>query len=544
MSDLSMPGLDVWPTERLGELCDILIGRTPSRNRPELWNGEHPWLSIADMNQGRRIRTTKEKITTLGVSESGSRLIPTGTVLLSFKLSIGKVAVADIDTYTNEAIAALPILNPKKLSRGYLFWTLRSIRLDEEVDVAAKGKTLNKAKLERLEIPLPPLDEQKRIAAVLDKADALRRQRQNSLKLTEKLLQSVFIDMFGDPKTNSNNWEVVPLGNLVADGDTINYGVVQPGADFTNGVPLIRLGNLAVPDPLMADVKRIDPQIDSSYERSRLIGGEVLIGCVGHTIGVSCIAPIEWAGANVARAVARVNLKPGIAPEFILQQIRTPAIQHYFRGERRIVGQPTLNIKQIKEAPILLPPPEHRDRFALFYRATLDGHTNKQIGESLVERLFLVIQQRAFRGELDLSRLVLDLSDDTPAATAPAKPTTKPSKPNASACFFQAPAAIDTSLKKFDAVVKKGETIPWSEDYFKYRILSDQPFPFSFSDLMQNAAAVFEEPPPYETIRDLIFDLLGQDGKPALLRQRFDIQTHEETNEVTSRKEIIFESMP
>jgi len=107
-------------------------------------------------------------------------LIPSGTVVLSFKLSIGKVSVTKIDTYTNEAIAALPVLQPENLDSNFLFWTLRSIRLDEEVDVAAKGKTLNKEKLQRLQIPIPPLDEQKRIAAVLDKADALRRQRQES----------------------------------------------------------------------------------------------------------------------------------------------------------------------------------------------------------------------------------------------------------------------------------------------------------------------------------------------------------------------------
>src|SRR5580692_1317088 len=129
MSGLGNLNRDLWATQPLGTLCDITIGRTPSRNRPELWGGEHPWLSIADMNQGSLIRATKEKITGLGVSESGSRLIPKGTVLLSFKLSIGKVAVTDIDIFTNEAIAALPILDPTKLIRDFLFWALRSIRL-------------------------------------------------------------------------------------------------------------------------------------------------------------------------------------------------------------------------------------------------------------------------------------------------------------------------------------------------------------------------------------------------------------------------------
>jgi type I restriction enzyme, S subunit len=522
MSELQLPKTK-WPTAPLDDLCDIVIGRTPSRNRPEFWGGEHPWLSIADMNQGRQIRITKERITALGVTESGSRLIRNGTVLLSFKLSIGKVAVADIDTYTNEAIAALPILTPEKLSRDFLFWTLRSIRLDEEVDVAAKGKTLNSKKLARLQIPLPPLDEQKRIAAVLEKADALRRHRQESLQLTEKLLQSVFIDMFGDPATNPKEWAIEQLGSLTTKGDSINYGVVQPGGDWPNGIPLVRAGDIANPHPDPNRLKRINPEIDAAYNRSRLKGGELLIGCVG-SVGATCIAPKTWNGANIARAVARVNLRSDIEPEFLLQLLRTKALQRYFTDEIRVVAQPTLNIKQIKQAPIILPPAPLRSKFAQIFRAATQLHSDRIDSETDLHKLFTATQQRAFRGELDLSRLFLE--EDVEAleravdklhkvvhVTLPKDAAPAPAKR-----AFIAPPDLEKTLDVQDALAEKGEPLAWSADYFQYRILGRVlEAPYCFTKIWN---AVQQRMPEacYEAVKDLVFEYIA-DGR---LRQRFD----------------------
>ncbi|CAA9584450.1 MAG: hypothetical protein AVDCRST_MAG86-3296 [uncultured Truepera sp.] len=82
-----------WPLVTLGKLCDIQIGRTPSRNNPKYWGEGHPWLSIADMNQGRNLSFTKEQITDQAIKECGCKLIPAGTLLLSFKLSITSFAI-------------------------------------------------------------------------------------------------------------------------------------------------------------------------------------------------------------------------------------------------------------------------------------------------------------------------------------------------------------------------------------------------------------------------------------------------------------------
>lgn len=413
MSDLSMPGLDVWPTERLGELCDIVIGRTPSRNRPELWSGEHPWLSIADMNQGRRICTTKEKITTLGVSESGSRLIPTGTVLLSFKLSIGKVAVADIDTYTNEAIAALPILNPKKLSRDFLFWTLRSIRLDEEVDVAAKGKTLNKAKLERLTIPLPPLDEQKRIAAVLDKADALRRQRQESLKLTEKLLQSVFIDMFvrnpdaADWTSRSVEWMAKDAKGSMRTGP---FGSQLLHSEFVDsGIAVLGIDNAVKNRFEWGQPRFVTPEKYQGLKRYKVFPGDLIITIMG-TLGRCAIVPDDIPESINTKHLCCITLDhKKCLPEFLHAAfLNHPEVFRQLGVRTKGAVMPGLNMGIIKDLVLPMPPIELQEEFKRVVAICATTRADLEDSQEAAEALFGSIQQRAFQGELDLTRLVLD----------------------------------------------------------------------------------------------------------------------------------------
>jgi type I restriction enzyme S subunit len=97
-----------WPTVPLGRLCDIVIGATPSRSEPAYWGGRNVWVTVGELN-GEPIYDSREHITDLGIASSASKLIQTGTLLFSFKLSIGKIGRAGCDLYTNEAIAALPV---------------------------------------------------------------------------------------------------------------------------------------------------------------------------------------------------------------------------------------------------------------------------------------------------------------------------------------------------------------------------------------------------------------------------------------------------
>lgn len=185
-----------YPIKRLGDVVDIKIGGTPSRNNDAFFQGDNLWVSISEM-KGQTIKDTKEKITDEAIQQSNVKLIPKGTTLLSFKLSIGKTAIAGKDLYTNEAIAGL-IPKTNKLRNKYIFiyFSSRIIRLGNTSGNKAFGKSLNSDFLKKqVPIPVPPLDIQDKIISETSK---LEQQYQNSrMKIEEyqNRIKKIFEDL-------------------------------------------------------------------------------------------------------------------------------------------------------------------------------------------------------------------------------------------------------------------------------------------------------------------------------------------------------------
>ena len=190
---------DGWKWKKLGELTEVNIGKTPSRSKSEYFLGNKIWLSIRDLKSDY-ISDSNEKITDEAIKTSNMKVIPKGTLLMSFKLTLGKTAFADCDLYTNEAIASLPIKNENVIDKYFLKYSINVIDLEKEVDNAVKGKTLNKEKIKNLDIPLPPLEEQKRIVVNLDnlfaKIDKAIDLHQKNIDEADIFMASVLNDVF------------------------------------------------------------------------------------------------------------------------------------------------------------------------------------------------------------------------------------------------------------------------------------------------------------------------------------------------------------
>ena len=253
--------------------------------------------------------------------------------------------------------------------------------------------------LAKLEIILPPLEEQKRIAEVLDKAEELRAKRRAALTQLETLSQSIFLEMFGDPATNPRRFPKKHLSSLIREDDTINYGVVQPGDDLNEGVPLVRVGDLIEGKIRHSELKRIDPSIEAAYKRSRLRGDEVLVSCVG-SIGIIALASDSEKGFNIARAVARIPLAETTSRLYLAAYLGTDFVQRYFTSELRTVSQPTLNIKQLSETTVVLPSIELQREFAERVTAIEKFKATQRASLAELDTLFASLQHRAFRGEL------------------------------------------------------------------------------------------------------------------------------------------------
>lgn len=196
-------------------ICNIKIGGTPSRTNAAYFTGTHLWVSIAEMN-GQIITDTKEKITDEAIKNSNVKLIPKGTTLLSFKLSIGKTAIAGTDLYTNEAIAALIPKDKEKVLDRYLFFIFNGGLIDlKNVGNKAFGKSLNSTYLNNeVKIPLPPTDIQQQIIDECAKVDEEYNTSRMAIGDYRKKIAQVFenLQVIGGGKTlKINNLDVFEI---------------------------------------------------------------------------------------------------------------------------------------------------------------------------------------------------------------------------------------------------------------------------------------------------------------------------------------------
>ena len=197
-----------WEKVKLGEIFELQMGKTPSRNKENYWrHGENSWISISDMkNEEKYICDTKEKITDLAVEESKIKVIPKDTVIMSFKLSIGKLAITSKDMFTNEAIMAFFPKDKVEIDNNYLFYSLKKVNWTEGTNKAVKGLTLNKPLIASKEILLPSIQIQKEIAKRLDIVMEILKAKRKILLQLDELSKCLFIKMFGDPILNEKKW--------------------------------------------------------------------------------------------------------------------------------------------------------------------------------------------------------------------------------------------------------------------------------------------------------------------------------------------------
>ena len=184
---------DEWKKYLLGDISLIGKGFTPSTSNPSFWDGELKWLSIADMNQGKYINQTTKTITSEG--SKNKEPVKKGTLLMSFKLSIGKLGILTEDMYTNEAICNFEWKNKDVLTE-YMYYYLSSINILKYGSQAAKGITLNNETLSTIPVLLPSLEEQKKIIKILSDVDLKTNMLENSINDTSKFKKGLLQQMF------------------------------------------------------------------------------------------------------------------------------------------------------------------------------------------------------------------------------------------------------------------------------------------------------------------------------------------------------------
>ena len=228
---------------RLDQLFELQMGKTPARANPSYWNGTNKWVSISDLSgYDKYVTDTKECISDLGVSESGIKVVPKNTVIMSFKLSIGKTAITTEDVYTNEAIMAFIDKGVCKINTDYLYYLFSGTDWNKGTNKAVLGLTLNKATLSKKEIDIPDLHTQNEVVKKLDALSNVIQLQKLSLDKLDELIKSRFVEMFGDPAINPYNWQSLKIQDAVAVKP--QNGLYKPQSDYVednSGVPILRI---------------------------------------------------------------------------------------------------------------------------------------------------------------------------------------------------------------------------------------------------------------------------------------------------------------
>ncbi|WP_220293477.1 restriction endonuclease subunit S [Streptomyces sp. MBT84] len=362
------------------------------------------YIDIAAVDAKTKLITGAREIETVNAPSRARQIVRNGDVIVStVRPNLNAVALVPPKLDGAVASTGFCVLRPgSHLNSEYLFHWVRSSRFVEEMVRQATGQSypaISDRIVKGSSIPVFDIVHQERIAAILGQAETLRAKRRDAIALLDALAQSVFLDMFGDPFVNSSGFEVCELEDLVADGDRINYGVVQPGQHVEGGIPLIRSGDLGRLGVDRSSLMRISPDVESGYARSRIKGNEILIGCVG-AIGEVAVVSNEDVGSNIARAVARVPIAGDADREYVAAYLRMDFAQQYFTRELRTVAQPTLNIKQIKSMPVMFPPSSLRSEFAERVRCVTQQRVTQVAHLAALDELFTSLQHRAFSGML------------------------------------------------------------------------------------------------------------------------------------------------
>ena len=264
---------------RLGDIFDLQMGKTPSRNNISYWeNGSHDWVSIADLgNYQKYVGATKEKITDIAVETTGMKVVPSNTVIMSFKLSLGKAAITKEPVYTNEAIMAFIPTGKYDVLPDYFYYLFAGRDWSSDTHRAVMGTTLNKTTLATINVRVPSLDEQRKIAAVLDKIGDLTAKRRRQLDKLDELVKSRFVEMFGDYLDNQD--EKVTLADVCR---IITDGTHQPPEFVSSGIPFLFVSNIVTNKITYEAEKFISEETyNELIKRTPIELGDILLSTVG-----------------------------------------------------------------------------------------------------------------------------------------------------------------------------------------------------------------------------------------------------------------------
>ena len=382
---------------RLGDICEIQSGGTPARSKRDYWeNGTIPWVKISDI-KGKHLENTEEFITDEGLKNSSAKVFPKGTILYTIFATLGETCILDIDAATNQAIAGITI-KCDGVYREYLYYYLSSLK--SEVNQMGRGvaqNNINMSILRNLPIQLPPLDEQHRIAATLDKVTDLISKRRQQLDKLDELVKARFVEMFGDPESNDKNWPVLPMSKICSVGSSKR---IYQSEQSSSGVPFWRISdltNLITTGTVTSELYIPEERYKKLKSQGQVPApGDILITSRG-TLGQCYIVKVNdkfyFQDGMISWLSGYVD---GVTPLYISYLFMMPGFRKQIDSMQAGSTVAYLSIAMIKKLKVMLPDIESQQQFASFVGKTEKAKTTISRSLEKLETLKKALMQEYF----------------------------------------------------------------------------------------------------------------------------------------------------
>lgn len=380
---------------RLGDICEIVSGTTPKTNIPEYWGGEINWITPAEIDENTQIIFESErKITNKAVQSGGLSPFPAGTVVLSSRAPIGKVAIAGVEMYCNQGFKNL--ICSEVIYNKYLYWFLKS-KTDylNSLGRGATFKEISKEIVSNIDVPLRSLEEQHYIADLLDKISSLISLRKQQLAKLDELVKARFVEMFGDPVKNDRGWPTAPLGEIAE----IRIG---PFGSMLHKDDYIEKGHALVNPSHIIDGKIvIDPKLTISDEKYfelssyALQPGDVVLGRRGE-MGRCAVACVEGLLCGTGSMIIRSKGK--LLPYFLQNILSSPGYKKIIEDKAVGVTMLNLNIPIVSALEVPLLPLREQNQYICFLKKVDEIKLTTQQGLDKLEMVKKTLMQEYFGG--------------------------------------------------------------------------------------------------------------------------------------------------
>ena len=344
-----------WTESLVKDEFKLSMGKTPARNNPECWdNGTHKWVSISDMSSYTRYTgDTSEYITDYAIADSGIKAVPKGTIIMSFKLSIGRTAITSEDLYTNEAIMAFAGFDEKKFNIDFLHFLIANKNWLLGAKQAVKGQTLNKESIGNAKIIIPPIEAQEEFASIYNQAD----------KSEFVGCKSQFIEMFGNQNTNDKGW----TESLVKDEFKLSMGKTPARNNpecWDNGThKWVSISDMSSYTRYTGDTSEYITDYAIADSGIKAVPKGTIIMSFKLSIGRTAITSEDLYTNEAIMAFAGFDEKK-FNIDFLHFLI---ANKNWLLGAKQAVKGQTLNKESIGNAKIIIPPIEAQEEFASIY---------------------------------------------------------------------------------------------------------------------------------------------------------------------------------